>query len=311
MIRSETHHPIGILSYTGAQLSAVYGLIDMFHAASKSNASSIEATVLHEDQISSIGATTFSAIILPPCLVDDHPTVSPALVQWLKHQHEHGAILCSICVGAMLLAETGILDNRPATTHWAITEDFAKKYPLVQLDTDKMIVDEGDVITAGGIMAWTDLGLRLIDHFIDHTTMLEVSRRFLIDPAGREQKNYSRFYPNFSHGDQAILKAQHWLQTTYKKKLTVPEMAEKAGLTGRTFQRRFEVATGHTPNTYLQQLRITEARQQLEQTKRSFNEIAWDVGYEDPTACRRVFIKTTGLSPGQYRQKFGYQSAAA
>ncbi|GHB49269.1 AraC family transcriptional regulator [Pseudovibrio japonicus] len=311
MSNSKQHHRIGIVSYTGAQQSAVYGLIDMFEAASKNDKNSLQAIMLQDDLIAPVEPATFSAVILPPSLVSDHPTIPASVTQWLKQQHKSGAILCSICVGAMLLAETGILDNRPATTHWAITEDFAKKFPQVKLDTDKMIVDEGDIITAGGIMAWTDLGLRLIDHFAGHTTMLEVARRFLIDPAGREQKNYRRFYPNLSHGDQAILKTQHWLQTAYKQKLTVPQMAEKAGLTGRTFLRRFEVATGHTPNAYLQQLRIAEARQQLEQSKRSFNEIAWDVGYEDPTACRRVFIKITGLSPGQYRQKFSYQSTTA
>ncbi|QUS55502.1 GlxA family transcriptional regulator [Pseudovibrio brasiliensis] len=308
MSKSDKHHRIGILSYTGAQLSAIYGLVDMLNAANKDEATRMEAVILQQDHLPKIENSTFSAVILPPSLAAQPPTVSATLTRWLKQQHEHGAILCSICVGAALLAETGILDGRPATTHWAITESFAERFPLVKLDTDKMIIDEGDVITAGGIMAWTDLGLRLIDHFAGHATMLEVARHFLIDPAGREQKYYRRFYPNLSHGDQAILKAQHWLQVAYKQKLTVPNMAEKAGLTGRTFLRRFEAATGHTPNAYLQQLRITEARQQLEQTKRSFNEIAWEVGYDDPTACRRVFIKTTGLSPGQYRQKFGYQS---
>lgn len=154
-------------------------------------------------------------------------------------------------------------------------------------------------------MAWADLGLRLIDRFAGHAAMLEVSRRFLIDPSGREQKHYRTFYPKLTHGDEAVLRTQHWLQSEFKQKLAVPDMVEKSGLTSRTFLRRFEAATGRTPNTYLQLLRVTSARQQLEQTKRSFNEIAWNVGYEDPTAFRKVFQKTMGLSPGEYRRRFG------
>ncbi|SDR30202.1 GlxA family transcriptional regulator [Pseudovibrio sp. Tun.PSC04-5.I4] len=294
-----------ILSYPGAQLSAVYGLMDMFNAANQSSARKINAIILNKEQLSTDEQANFAAIILPPSLDSDHPDASPQLLEWLKAQHASGAILCSICVGAVVLAETGILNNRPATTHWAITEEFAKRYPQVLLNTDKLIVDEGDVITAGGVMAWTDLGLRLIDRFAGHATMLEVSRRFLIDPSGREQKHYRTFYPKLTHGDEAVLKTQHWLQSEFKYKLAVPDMVEKSGLTGRTFLRRFEAATGHTPNTYLQLLRVTSARQQLEQTKRSFNEIAWDVGYEDPTAFRKVFQKTMGLSPGDYRRRFG------
>lgn len=304
MTLNQAHPPIAILSYAGAQQSAVYGLVDMFEAAQSFGAIHLKPLILNEQQALSHEGQ-LAAIILPPCLEKSFPTLPASSNQWLKHHHEQGALLCSICVGAVLLAQAQVLDHRPATTHWAITQEFAERFPLVQLDTDRLVVDDGDILTAGGVMAWADLGLRLIDRFAGHAIMLDVARRFLIDPAGREQKVYRTFYPNLTHGDTSVLKAQHYLQKSFREKISVPQIAEKAGLTPRTFLRRFERATGHTPNEYLQQLRIAEARRLLEQTRSSFNEIAWSLGYEDPTAFRKIFNKRLGISPGEYRKRFG------
>jgi transcriptional regulator GlxA family with amidase domain len=134
--------------------------------------------------------------------------------------------------------------------------------------------------------------------------MLETGRFMLIDPAGREQRHYSRFAPRLNHGDEVILQVQHWLQAREARAITVGAMADRAGMEERTFLRRFKAATGQTPSEYSQLLRIGKARELLEFTRRPVDQIAWTVGYEDAGAFRKLFQRVTGLTPGEYRQRF-------
>ena len=172
------------------------------------------------------------------------------------------------------------------------------------MEPDKMVIEDGDIITAGGLMAWTDLGIRLVDRFLGPTVMIETSKFLLVDPAGREQRHYSSFAPKLTHGDEAILRVQHWLQSRAQGAVSVPSMAREAALEERTFLRRFKAATGVRPVEYVQHLRVGKARELLEFTRRTIDQIAWSVGYEDATAFRRVFHRIVGLSPGDYRRRF-------
>jgi transcriptional regulator GlxA family with amidase domain len=212
--------------------------------------------------------------------------------------------MCSVCAGSFLLGEAGLLDGRPATTHWMFTEKMAERFPSVRVDTDKMVIDDGDVITAGGIMAWTDLGLRMVQRIMGPTLMMETARILIIDPSGREQRYYSSFAPKLQHGDDQILKVQHWLQKSGAKDVTMQSMSAKAGMEERTFLRRFQKATGMKPTEYCQQIRVAKAREMLEFTHQTVDQIAWGVGYEDPGAFRKVFQKIVGLTPGEYRMRF-------
>ena len=214
-----------------------------------------------------------------------------------------------MCVGAFLLAELSVLDGRPATTHWGVGEVFAARFPRVDLDTDRMVIDDGDIVTAGGVMAWVDLGLRLVERFLGPTTTLETARYFIVDPGGREQRFYSQFSPTLDHGDEAILKVQRWLQGTIGERPSVDEMAARAGLGRRTFLRRFQGATGLRTREYLQHLAVGRARELLESSSESLQGISWSVGYEDPSAFRKVFLELIGLSPGDYRRRFGRRSS--
>jgi transcriptional regulator GlxA family with amidase domain len=220
-------------------------------------------------------------------------------------------VLASSCGGAFLLGETGLLSGRPATTHWAFAEPFRLRFPDVSLDTARILVDDGDIITAGGLMAWTDLGIRLIDRVLGPTIATETSRYFLVDTAGREQMHYRNFAPRLMHGDEAILKLQHWLQAKVAGSVTVADMAREAGLELRTFLRRFKAATGLRPTEYAQHLRIERARELLQFTRCPVDQIAWTVGYEDPAAFRRLFRRIVGLSAGEYRRRFTASTVAA
>jgi len=226
-------------------------------------------------------------------------------VGWLRERHDNGATLAANCTGVFLLAATGLLSGRSATTHWLFADMFSTHFPDVTMDQGKIVIEDGDMITAGGLMAWTDLALRIVDRLLGPTVMVETGQFFLIDPAGREQRHYSNFAPRFEHGDDAILRIQHWLQTRAVKPIRVSEVAHEAGLEERTFLRRFKAATGLKPTEYVQQLRIGKARELLQFTRRPVDQVAWSVGYEDPAAFRRLFRRLIGLAPGEYRRRFG------
>jgi transcriptional regulator GlxA family with amidase domain len=247
-----------------------------------------------------------SILVVPPGLGPPlSREIATRYAEWLRSRHAQGASLGSICKGAFLLGETGLMAGRTVTTHWSYEEQFLSRFPGAKIDVDRLIVDDGDIITAGGVMAWIDLSLKLVDRFLGPTIMVETARAFLVDPPGREQSYYSAFAPKLNHGDAAILKVQHWLQATEGKETNLAVLAARAGLEQRTFVRRFQKATGLTTSAYIQRLRVGKARELLQFTKSPVERIAWDVGYTDPSAFRRVFGKIIGLTPREYRQRFG------
>ncbi|MDA5241554.1 helix-turn-helix domain-containing protein [Agrobacterium tumefaciens] len=315
---------IGILLYPGAQVSAVLGLTDMFKVACRvaDNADSAtlrlrvrhlrieddeEPVVVFDSDTDATGEDTgpSDVLILPPSLEPPISAEAAApLARWLRTRHGEGSALASVCAGAFLLAETGLLAGRTITTHWASADAFRNRFPGVELDTDRLIIDSGDIISVGGLMAWTDLGLKLVERFLSPVTMVRTARMLLIDPPGREQRFYSRFAPRLNHGDAAIVKAQHFLQAKEGKEARLAILAEQAGLEQRTFLRRFQKATGMTATDYAQRLRVAKAQELLQFRGCPVERIAWEVGYADPGAFRKIFFRIIGLTPGEYRERF-------
>ena len=303
---------IGLLDFSGAQKSALFGLVDFFETASiladTGSTGQLNPVLIKPDGKSTTNLPepgSLNAIICPPRLRDDAPlTVLPEL-EWLVAHHGAGCVMCSVCAGAFVLAQAGLLDGRSATTHWRLKERFQAEFPDVRLETEKLLIDDGDIITAGGVMAWVDLGLRLIERFHSPALMLNVARHFLVEAGRREQRYYSSFAPQLGHGNKAILKVQHWLQQSYPERQTIKGLAEIAGMSERTFLRQFQKRVGLTPISYLQSLRVEKARSQLELSSDSFSQITWQVGYGDPAAFRKIFLRIIGLSPQEYRRRFG------
>lgn len=312
---------IGIVLYPKVQLAAVHGLTDLFAVANEIAARDDERAiprfrVIHW-QVGVTGAVGRifdsmrgppgrpSILIVPPSLSQpiDRSLAAP-IARWLAARHAGGATLCSVCAGAFLLAETGLLAGRRMTTHWLYAETLAARFPAITVDVGKLLIDDGDIVTAGGVMAWTDLGLTLVGRVLGSATMLATARLLLVDPPRQEQRYYRSFAPRLDHGDEAILKVQLWLRTDRGRRVTVAQMAGRAGLQDRTFLRRFRAATGLRPTEYRQQLRIARAREMLEQGRSAVDDVAWAVGYDDPAAFRKIFLRYTGLSPGEYRQRF-------
>jgi transcriptional regulator GlxA family with amidase domain len=301
----EKRFHVGVLHYPGAQKAAVYGLMDLFESANRLAASKACTLAPYLLTGSAPPPRTLSALVLPPSL-DDAEALAELrpLAGWLKARHREGTILCSVCAGGFLLGATGLLSGRPATTHWGLKARFVELFPDVLLDTDKLVVDDGDIVTAGGVMAWIDLGLLLIGRFLGRSTVLATSRQWLVDPGGREQRFYDSFAPVFTHGDDAVVRVQHLLHAKYGEKLTLATMVKRAHVSERTLLRRFQHATGHSPAEYLQRVRVERARELLENSTEGFDQIAWRLGYEDPGAFRRVFRRVMGISPGEYRRRF-------
>ena len=303
---------IGLVRHPGAQLSAVLGLADLFGIANDvARRRSEEAPRLLEvrELTCAPGAAPAGGggdvLILPPALGEPMaPDAARPLADWLLDCHGRGSILASVCAGTFVLAETGLLDGRAATTHWGYAALFRDRFPAVALDTDRLIIDDGDILTAGGLMSWTDLGLKLVDRLLGPTVMLETAQILLLDPPGREQRFYSTFSPRLNHGDAAILTVQHWLQATGGWEAGLSALAQRAGLEERTFLRRFQKATGLTSTDYAQRLRVGRARELLQFGSQPVESIAWEVGYRDPAAFRKVFQRIVGLTPGEYRQRF-------
>lgn len=307
---------IAILNYPGALTSAVQGLREMFQAANRfcdeQRVAVVFETKLYEVvQLQDAEAIPQQqVIILAPSLEGGYQFDPQASVKdWLLLQHDRGAIICSVCAGAFILAASGLLDKRPATTHWGLAERFADDFPEVLIDSSKILINDGDVITAGGLMAWIDLGLELVAQFTQPQIMRRLGKFLVVDTGPREQRYYRSFTPKLNHGDQLIVKVQHHLQANFQRQLLISEMAEVCCLTERTFLRRFVKATDLKPNQYLQQLRIQKACDLIEGSQQTFESIALSVGYEDSSAFRKTFNKITGLTPREFRGRFGGKSS--
>lgn len=304
---------IAIVHYPGALLSAVQGLAEQFYLANRICVQQgmdavFKTQIFSRQQLAERvegQLEPLHVVILPPCLEGDYYLTPEALlIDWLKQQHRNGAIVGSVCAGAFVLAETGLLDQRRVTTHWGLAEDFARRYPRVEVDSNKLLINDTDIITAGGLMSWIDLGLELVAQFTNSQVMRQLGKFLIVDTGPREQTYYQSFTPKLDHGDDAIVRVQHRLQRDFSKPLMVRELAELAHLTERTFLRRFVGATGLKPTQYIQRLRIQKACELIETSALPFERVAEDVGYEDLSAFRKTFIKITGQTPREFKKRF-------
>ncbi|MFC3612732.1 GlxA family transcriptional regulator [Lutimaribacter marinistellae] len=204
--------------------------------------------------------------------------------------------------GLHWIAAAGIDRGRPVTTHWGLEARMREDWPSLALDTDRLVIEHSDLVTAGGLMAWIDLALVVIERLSGRAAMLETARHFVIDPGRRDQRRFRRFLPAMDHGDRAVLTAQHRIEARLDRPLMAADLALEVGLSLRSLQRRFHSATGYNLTGYQQALRIERARDLLSETGRAVAAIAAEVGYSDLPAFHRVFSRHTGMTPGQYRR---------
>ncbi len=293
-----------LVDYPGASRAAVAGLQEMFtHTVRLLEREDRELITLTTVTAKALPDVPVKAVILPPAFGNTrYLTPSKTVTLWLRNCEE-SSVMASACAGAFYLGAAGLLEGHRVTTHWALEQTLRDAVPNATVDIGEILIHDGRIITAGGLLSWVDLALELISQLCGPEIMREVGRHFVVDTGRREQRYYSAFTPPIQHGDDPITQAQALIERTFTAPIRISELARTVALTERTFLRRFERATGHTPLAYVQHLRIQSAQRGLENTNAAIDQIAYAVGYENVNAFRKLFKRHTGLSPSQYRQR--------
>ena len=302
---------VSIVCYPGSQATSIHGLTDLFtyadsYAREQSSTSNPFVRVTHWRPDGDARDERPPALVIVPGsqIKPIERGDVPECVAWIRRRHSEGAVIAAVCGGVFVLAESGLLSGRRTTTHWLFAEELQRRYPELQIDADRLVIDDNDIVTAGGVLAWTDLGLSLVERFLGPSVMAATARFMLADPPRREQRFYNRFVPPLDHGDKPILAVQHWLQANVQASVSMTALAKRAALGERTFLRRFVKATRMKPSEYHQKLRITRSQEMLELTRDNVDRIAIAAGYEDAGGFRRTFKRVVGLSPSEYRRRF-------
>ena len=325
-----TAHEIGIVHYPGVQVACILGLTDLFGIASRialerSRSGQSRLRVTHWRPIqrdaaylscvydsAPRGSPKPRTLIIPPTMENlPDPEVPAGVVSWVRNRHTAGATLVSLCSGSFILAETGLVDGLAVATHQICAAALAKRFPQIVVDTNRRIIDHGDIITAGGFLAWVDLGLYLVGRVFGPGMKAETARFVLSDPAAGEARYFTGFAPPQTHTDRAVLKAQEWAHMRDGRGVSLAALATAAGLERRTLLRRFARATGMSPIKYCRGVRIARARELLQGGDTSQKQIAESLGYKDVASFARVFRKAVGSTPGAYRKRFGRNGVSA
>jgi len=246
-------------------------------------------------------------LIIIPALSGDIKKALKAnsdFIPWIVHQYKNGAEVASLCIGAFLLAATGLLDGKTCSTHWLYANEFRGMFPQVNLVDDRIVTVQNGLYSSGGATSYWNLLLYLVEKYTNRETAVLSSKFFLLDIDRNSQSPFIMFKGQKEHDDAEILKAQEYIERKFNSKITVDELSEKFNIGRRTFERRFKKATTNTVIEYMQRVRTEAAKKQLESGRKTVNEVMYNVGYSDTKAFRDVFRKITGMSPIDYRHKY-------
>jgi transcriptional regulator GlxA family with amidase domain len=227
-----------------------------------------------------------------------------ALLPWLRHHYERGAYVVGVCMGAAYLAEAGLLDGRIATTHWAVCDRLAARWPQVHWRPELFVTEDSRVLCSGGLYAAMDVSLYLVEKLCGHEVAVQTAKTLLLPMPRTHQSSYAMLPVSRPHDDERIRAAEAFLQANFHKEVSTQSLADRAGLGVRTFVRHFKAATGKLPASYLQALRIEASKVMLERDARPIQSISSEVGYDDVTFFRSLFKRSTGMTPAEYRAHF-------
>jgi transcriptional regulator GlxA family with amidase domain len=227
---------------------------------------------------------------------------------WINQQHERGAEVASLCVGAFLLAATGLLTGKKCSTHWSAVDEFKQLFPDVDLVSDKIITDENGIYSSGGANSFWNLLLYLLEKYTSREMAVLFSKYYEIEIDRFSQSPFIMFKGQSGHNDEPVKKAQAFIEKNVADKISVEDLASKFAIGRRNFERRFKKATNNTPIEYIQRVKIEAAKKSLEASRKNVTEVMYDVGYSDTKAFRTVFKKITGMSPIDYKNKYNKES---
>ena len=225
-------------------------------------------------------------------------------IPWIVEQNKNGAEIVSLCVGAFMLAKTGLLNGKKCSTHWRAADEFREMFPEVDLQTDKIITEEDGIYTSGGATSYWNLLLYLVEKFTDRETAILTSKIFAIDLKRDAQTQFIIFKGQKTHSDEAVKKVQKFIEDNFQEKFTIDDLAGKFALSRRSLERRFRQATNNTVNEYAQRVKIEAAKKSFETSRKNITEVMLDVGYSDTKSFRGIFKKITGMTPFDYRNKY-------
>ena len=249
-------------------------------------------------------------LVLIPALSGDMEqalALNKKMVPWIVNQYNNGAEVASLCIGAFLLASTGLLNGKKCSTHWNSANEFRQMFPAVELVDGSIITEENGIYSSGGANSYWNLLLYLVEKYTDRETAILASKYFAVDIDRESQNAFMLFKGQKSHEDIEILKAQEFIEGHFTDKFTVDSLADKYAIGRRSFERRFKKATNNTVVEYIQRVKIEAAKRSFESSRKNINEVMFDVGYTDSKAFRTVFKKVTGLTPIEYRNKYNKQ----
>lgn len=246
-------------------------------------------------------------VVFIPALFGDMRTAvekNKQAVPWITEQYKKGADVASLCVGAFLLASTGLLNGKKCSTHWGFQNEFKEMYPDVEVVEGNIVTEEKRLYSSGGANSYWNLLLHLVEKYTDRETTILASKYFAIDIDRNSQAAFSIFKGQKNHNDTEILQAQDYIEQNIHERITINDLAKITALGRRTFERRFKEATNNSVLEYIQRIKIETAKRQFENSRKNINEVMYDVGYTDTKAFRDLFKKLTGLTPVEYRNKY-------
>ncbi|MBK8365691.1 MAG: helix-turn-helix domain-containing protein [Bacteroidetes bacterium] len=230
-----------------------------------------------------------------------------AFIPWITDRYKQGSEIASLCLGAFLLASTGLLNGKKCATHWAFENQFREMFPDVNLVPEKVIIDEKGIYSSGGAYSYLNLILYLIEKYAGRELAILCSKIFAIEIERNSQSAFNIFQGQKEHGDEPIKTAQEFIESNFSEKITVDQLASRLALGRRNMERRFKKATSNTVVEYIQRVKVEAAKKGFETSRKNINEVMMDVGYSDIKAFRTVFKRITGLSPVEYKNKYNYK----
>jgi transcriptional regulator GlxA family with amidase domain len=288
--------------YVKEESGAPFFEINLYHAV---DADPVQYAGYHTSSIQLSGKQD---LILLPAFGNIDPTAAimanNEAIKWLQKQYKEGAAIASFCTGAFLLAATGLLNHRRATTHLQAVNAFVQAFPDVIMESKSVVTEEDNVYTSGGATNSWHLMLKLVENYCGRNMAIRAAKYFAIDMDREQQSYFNTFFPSRNHGDELVSMVQQKISQSFSTSNTIEQLLVEVPASRRNLVRRFKLATGITPIEYLQKTRIEAAKKLLEQSRRSILEVMLETGYNDLKSFRQLFKKTVGLSPKAYREKF-------
>ncbi|MGB8193579.1 MAG: helix-turn-helix domain-containing protein [Chitinophagaceae bacterium] len=235
--------------------------------------------------------------------------MNEAFIPWIIKHHRKGAEVASLCIGAFLLASTGLLAGKKCSTHWIYANEFREMFSDIELVDDRIITDEDGLYSSGGASSYWNLLLHLVEKYTNRELAILASKFFAIEIDRKSQSPFIMFTGQKKHEDEPIKEAQEYIEKNVTEKISVEELATRFAIGRRHFERRFKKATNNTPVEYIQRVKIEAAKKQLENSRKNINEVMYEVGYSDNKSFRTIFKKITGLSPIDYKNRYNKRAA--